>query len=288
MALTLGALLTHWNFEPSVITGLLLASAGFAWLQRRPELAVSRGRRVSFAIAIALLALALLSPLDEMSDKYLLVAHMIQHLLIVLLVAPLLVRALPLPWAARLSINPVLAFAIFNLVFALSHVPTWYQATLVNEPLHVLEHVLYLGTGMVNWLPILNPARARRMSEPLQMLYLFLQTLPMFLIGALLSLSDSAVYPLYLRAPRVAGISPIEDQSLAGLLMWIGGSFFYLGALTIVFFKWANREMDQDIPLPPRWERLGEGSPDLIEDGGGVRENHIIGEPNYPGHALVK
>jgi putative membrane protein len=247
--ITLGRLLSHWNFEPSVVLGLAGLIAAFLWLQRQPALAVPAGRRASFGVAMALLALALLSPLDEISDQYLLVAHMIQHLLMVLLIAPLLVRAMPAPWGARLRVHPGLAFAVFNLVFALSHVPAWYQATLVVEPLHVFEHLLYLGTGMLNWLPVLNPAKERRISEPLQMLYLFLETLPMFLIGALLSLSDSPVYPLYARAPRVAGISAVEDQSLAGLLMWIGGSFFYLGALTVVFFKWANREVGLDDPV---------------------------------------
>ena len=261
-------MLVHWNFEPSVILGLPGASVAFAFLQRQPGLATSRGRQACFGAALILLVVALLSPLDELSDRYLLIAHMIQHLLMVLLIAPLLMRAMPRPWGARLTINPVLAFGLFNGVFALSHVPLWYQTTLVYEPLHVLEHVLYLLTGIINWLPIVNPAYERRLAEPMQMLYLFFETLPMFLIGALLSLSDSAVYPLYLRAARIAGISAIEDQSLAGLLMWIGGSFFYLGALTLVFFRWANEETK--VPRPPQWERLGEGSSQFLHDGRGV------------------
>jgi cytochrome c oxidase assembly factor CtaG len=81
------------------------------------------------------------------------------------------------------------------------------------------------------------------------MLYLFLQTLPMFLVGALLSLSDTAIYAFYLRAPRIIPMSAVEDQSLAGLIMWIGGSFFYLGALTVVFFRWANREVGLSQPV---------------------------------------
>jgi putative membrane protein len=263
---SLAAVLTHWELEPSVIAGLLGACAVFAWLQRQPALAVSRGRQVSFGVGIVLLALALLSPLDELSDRYLLFAHMIQHLLLVLLVAPLLVRALPRPWAERLTVHPVIAFALFNGVFTLSHVQLWYEATLVYEPLHIVEHALYLVTGMINWLPVINPARERRLSEPLQMLYLFFETLPMFLVGSLLSLSDTAVYPFYLRAPRIASISAIEDQSLAGLLMWIGGSFFYLGALTLVFFRWADEETKQ-VPLPPQWERLGEGPPQPLHNG---------------------
>src|SRR5690348_3471055 len=172
MPVSLASVLT-WNLEPSIVAGLLVGVAGFVWLQRRPALAVSRGRQVCFGLAIALLAVALLSPLDEISDRYLLFGHMIQHLLLVLLIAPLLVRAMPLQWGARLRINPWLAFAAFNFVFTLSHVPLWYEATLVHEPLHVTEHVLYVATGILNWLPIANPARERRLPEALQMLYLF-------------------------------------------------------------------------------------------------------------------
>ncbi|HVA24404.1 MAG TPA: cytochrome c oxidase assembly protein, partial [Chloroflexota bacterium] len=265
----LAAALTHWNFEPSIVFGLIAATLGFVWLQRRPDTAVSAGRRVCFGIAIGLLVLALLSPLDEIADRYLLFAHMIQHLLLVLLVAPLVVRAMPRTWGQRLAINPWLAFAGFNVVFALSHVPLWYEAALVHEPLHVVEHVAYLAAGIVNWLPIANPAAERRLPDAMQMLYLFFETLPMFVVGALLALSDSAIYSFYVSAPRLAGISAIEDQSIAGLLMWIGGSFFYLGALTLVFFRWANRDMN-DAPLPPRWERLGEGVPNLLQNGHGV------------------
>ena len=240
---SLTTLLTHWDVEPSVVAGLVVGLAGFVWMQRQPSLSVSAWRRASFGFALGLLALALLSPLDEISDRYLLFAHMIQHLLLVLLISPLLVLALPRAWGERLAIHPALAFALFNIVFAVSHAQVWYEATLLHEPLHVLEHLLYLVTGVVNWLPVLNPAKERRLSVPLQMLYLFFETLPMFVVGALLALSDTAVYAFYLRAPRIDGISAVEDQSMAGLLMWIGGSFFYLGALTIVFFRWANKEM---------------------------------------------
>lgn len=256
-SVSLAFVLRQWSFEPSILLGLAAAVAGFVWLQQRPALAVSRGRQVSFGVAMFFLGLALVSPLDEISDRYLLFGHMIQHLLMVLLVAPLLVRAMPQPWAARIRVHPMLAFAGFNIVFAMSHVPAWYEATLVFEPLHVLEHVLYLVTAMVNWLPVLSPAPERRLSDPMQMLYLFLETLPMFLVGALLSLSESAIYAFYLRAPRLGGISAIEDQSAAGLLMWIGGSFFYLGALTAVFFRWANREaLDEPDDAPQGTPRL--------------------------------
>ncbi|MBV8083651.1 MAG: cytochrome c oxidase assembly protein [Chloroflexi bacterium] len=249
MPTTFGAELTHWSFEPSVVLGLLVVCAAYLWTQTRPSLRTSAGARWSFAAGMAVLAVALVSPLDDLSDRYLLTAHMVQHLMLVLLAAPLLARAMPSDWAARIRVHPIIAFAMFNVVFTFSHVQVWYEATLIHEPLHVIEHLAYLLTGIVNWLPVLTPAPERRLSYPLRMLYLFLETLPMFVVGALLSLSESVLYPFYLRAPRILPVTPLEDQSTAGLLMWIGGSFFYLGALTLVFFKWANREIGLEEPI---------------------------------------
>ncbi|MDE3078393.1 MAG: cytochrome c oxidase assembly protein, partial [Chloroflexota bacterium] len=208
--------------------------------------AVTPGRQAGFGIAIVLLALALLSPLDELSDLYLLSAHMVQHLILVLAVAPLLVRAIPIPLGRRLKVHPLAAFLAFNFIFAVSHVPAWYEMTLQHEPVHVLEHLLYLGAGVINWLPVLNPARERRLNSGPSMLYLFAETLPMFAVGSIISLSRVELYAWYLRAAQISPLTRIQDQSVAGLIMWIGGSFFYLAALTVVFFRWANREIAID------------------------------------------
>ena len=255
---SLSVVLTHWTFEPSIAAGLVAICVGYVWLRRQPRFEFTSDADTCFAAGMVLLAFGLVSPLDEISDKYLLTAHMIQHLLLVLVVAPLLARALPLAWAERLTLRPLPAFVLFNAVFVFSHFPVWYEATLVHEPLHVVEHVAYLAAGILNWLPVLSPAKERRLSQPLQMLYLFFETLPMFLVGALLALSDTAVYPFYLRAPRIVDMTAAQDQSMAGLIMWIGCSFFYLGALTIVFFAWANREIGLEepaLPLEDSWRQ---------------------------------
>ncbi len=269
MPVTLSALLSRWELEPSVILGLVLLACGFAWLQRRPRYRVAAGRQASFYSAVAIVALALLSPLDVIGDGYLVFAHMVQHLLLVLLAAPLIARAIPTVWASKIRMSPVIAFTLFNTVFSLSHLEIWYQATLVHESLHILEHGLYIVTAILNWLPVVSAAEDRRLAPALQMLYLFAQTLPMFLVGSLLSLASEAIYPFYLRAPRIVPLTAVEDQSLAGLIMWIGGSVFYLGALTVVFFQWANREIglnepvDQPDAIQPRREDVWIESPRL-------------------------
>jgi cytochrome c oxidase assembly factor CtaG len=123
-------------------------------------------------------------------------------------------------------------------------VPSFYELTLTNEPLHGLEHLVFIGTAMLMWMPILSPAPDIVAPYPAigQVLYLFLQTVPASLLGALLSATGRAVYPTYVLAPRIVSLSPVEDQQLGGLLMWVGSGMFFLIATGVVFFVWASRE----------------------------------------------
>ncbi len=246
MQTTLTTILTTWSVEPTVLAGLVALCAGYAWLIRQPGFSVAKSRQIGFGIAIAFLVLALLTPLDVLSDTYLLSAHMVQHLILTLVAAPLLVRAMPESIGRRLTVHPLVAFFAFNLLFSLSHVQVWYEATLRYEGLHAFEHLLYIGLAFINWLPVLNPSAERRLSSGLSMAYLFGETLPMFLVGSIISLSSTELYSWYLRAPQIIPLTAVEDQSIAGLFMWIGGSFFYLAALTVVFFRWSNREIGLD------------------------------------------
>jgi putative membrane protein len=136
------------------------------------------------------------------------------------------------------------AFFGFNLVFSLAHVPAFYELTLTNEPLHALEHLVFVGTAMLMWMPVLSPVPDIAAPYPAlgQVLYLFLQTVPASLLGALLSSTGSPYYPTYVRAPRIASLSALEDQQLGGLIMWVGSGLFYLIATGVVFFVWASRE----------------------------------------------
>src|SRR5690606_9771745 len=114
-----------------------------------------------------------------------------------------------------------------------------------------LAHLLFMVLGVVAWLPVLSPTpRLPRLPQPLQVLYLFLSTFPMFMIGAMITDATYAIYPTYAMAPRVLGISVMSDQQAGGLLMWIGGSLFYLAVLTTVFFRWAQQEQDKEPPIP--------------------------------------
>ncbi len=213
---------------------------------------VPQHKQLLFTAGILILALALLSPLDDLADHYLFSAHMVQHLLLTLAVAPLLLAGTP-GWLLRATRtgpllkrlrHPLVAFPLFNGVFALAHLTGFYEAALAIEPLHALEHLLFLATAVIMWLPVLSPLEEAPPYPPLgQVLYLFLQTVPASLLGALLTHATSPFYATYELAPRIVpGLSALEDQQLGGLIMWVGSGLYFLIATACVFFAWAARE----------------------------------------------
>jgi putative membrane protein len=247
----------NWNFEPTVVLGIALLATTYGlcaseWRGRFPgSQPVSRAQLVFFALALLTLVSALLSPIDELADHYLLVMHMVQHLLLTLVFPPLLLLALPawmlqpllrlpgvLPGLRRLT-QPLIAFVAFNAVFAGWHIPALYEATLESEPLHVFEHLMFMATAVLTWWPILSPLPdVPRAIFPLQVLYLFLQSVIPTVLGAIITFADGVLYATYQNAPRIWAISAIEDQQWGGLTMWIPGALIYLIALTVVFFVW--------------------------------------------------
>lgn len=246
---------------PSVIVGLLALQALYLLcvhrFRNRFAQATPTGmwRQLAFSEGVVILLIALASPLDALADHYLFTAHMVQHLLITLVAAPLLLAGTPgwllrellcgarLMPLARWARHPLVAFFSFNLVFGLAHIPALYELALANEALHALEHLAFLATAIVMWMPVMSPLAEVPPYPPLgQLLYLFLQTVPASLLGALLSSKGSVLYATYALAPRVVALSAAEDQQLGALLMWVGSGIYFLLATAIVFFAWASRE----------------------------------------------
>jgi cytochrome c oxidase assembly factor CtaG len=250
----------------SIVAGLLGLQAAYLLCtgpyrdRFRGSVPVPLVRQVLFAQGIVVLFVALVSPLGVLSDRYLFTAHMVQHLLITLVAAPLLLagtpgwlledllRTLGLVRAARWALHPLIAFGAFNLVFGLAHLPALYELALSSEPLHAAEHLLFLGSALVMWMPILSPLPGLLPRYPYiaQLLYLFAQTVPSALVGALVSGASQPLYPTYALAPRVLELTPLADQQLGGLIMWVGGGVYFLVATGIVFFVWASREEAAD------------------------------------------
>ena len=256
-----GWLFSDWNVEPTIAIGLLAMLAGYLYLTRdngagsAPERVTTGKQKASFIGGLVTLFVALGPPLDDWSDHYLLLAHMVQHLLLILLAAPLLLVGIPGWMLEPLTRNrvtnaigywltrPVIAYVIANLVVILWHVPVFYDAALRSQPMHVLEHATFIATGILAWWPIAGPLpQWPRLPLPLQSLYFFAMTIPGSGVGAFITFAEPGLYSPYDTARRIFGIDLATDQQAAGLLMWVVVSTIYLGLITVTFFKWANRE----------------------------------------------
>jgi cytochrome c oxidase assembly factor CtaG len=266
-----------WTFEPSILIGLAAWTIGYILLvgpvRRRkgwgPPL--SRARQAVFHLGSLVALLALVSPLDHLSDVYLLTAHMIQHLLLLVVAPPLWLMGMPKGWldpfigsgwlqkCLHWITRPISAFLIFNAVVWVWHVPGLYDAALANNSVHILEHLMFIAAAIVGWWPVLGflPGPAPRAAYPVQMLYLFALMISTTGLGALLSLAQYPLYPFYLDAPRVLGgmplpvhipgsrlwgLSVMDDQQMAGLIMWVPGNMLYFSAFMVVLNQWFRNE----------------------------------------------
>jgi putative membrane protein len=259
-----GWLWSDWSIEPTIAIGLLALVAGYLFVAARVGTA-SAGRAVtaapkaSFIGGVATLFVALGPPLDDWADHYLLTAHMVQHLLLVMLAAPLLLYGTPAWLLEPLTRNrisnaigywltrPAIAFALANVVFVVWHVPLLYETALRSQPVHVFEHMTMIATGILAWWPILGPLPEwPRLPLALHSLYFFAMTVPGSAVGAFVTFADPGLYAPYDTARRIFGIDLATDQQAAGLLMWVVVSAIYLLLITISFFRWAAREEAAD------------------------------------------
>src|SRR5256712_12825811 len=231
-----------WQWDPTVLAGTLALAGGHAWLirGRRRISGWSPLARLYFAGGLLVLFLALESPIDVGGDKYLFSFHMLQHLLLAMVVPPLVLLGLPEEWRAfdRIRVSPLAASVVFNLVLATLHLPLLFEATLRDEPVHVLEHLTFLAARVLFWWPLLVPeGRAGRMNLIGRIAYLGFAGVPPTILGLAFILSPVVIYPFYAAAPRVMPLSPLEDQLVAGLVMFGLGNLIYFAAIWVIFFR---------------------------------------------------
>lgn len=248
-----------WTLDPTLLIGLAVILGAYLYgigpARRRWGLAerVERAQVTWFLVGWVTLTVALISPLDTLGDEYLFAAHMIQHMLIAVVAPPLLLMGIP-AWlidpllrsprvrtVARWVANPIVAFGVFQADIWLWHAPALYDLTLENNVIHIVEHLSFLIFGILYWLPILSPTPLiPRISRGFAILYLFIGCQPMVALGALLTFAANPLYTPYIEAPRVWGLSPLGDQQLGGLIMWLPTNVPYLIALSAAFFLWVS------------------------------------------------
>jgi len=257
----------RWSVHPSTAIGISALGALYIWaskvLQREP----SAAQRSFFFSGLLLMFASLNGPIHDLSDDYLFSAHMVQHLLLTLAVPPLLLAGTPgwmlRPVLSRRRIAPValfftrapIAFVAFNLVIAVWHLPAFYNAAMAHHSLHILEHLMFMAAAVLMWWPLLSQLpEFPRLAYPGQMLYSFLMSIPMSIVAIYIAMADHVLYPAYSAAPRVLPLSPLEDQLLGALIMWIPGGLIFIVIMTVVFFKWNARGEDSTAGAQVDWK----------------------------------
>lgn len=255
-----------WDFEPSVILGCAALLIGYAAAVRFRF----NSRAWYFLTGVAILALALLSPLDMLADTYLFTAHMLQHILLILIVPPLLIMGVPehlgrammrIPKIARTEAvlsRPLIAWTTGVGTMWLWHWPPLYNVALGHETIHIGEHLMFLVTATIFWWPVLNPLRELRMSPLSSVVYLFGACTAHTVLAILITFAPLGMYPAYIRPldtlnllPLIRGrwgLTPTVDQQAGGLLMWVPVCLVYLSFILATLVDW-YRSPEQPIPV---------------------------------------
>lgn len=260
-----------WDWSPRAYPGVWLAMAallGWYLLARRsvsPEerAADDRRRPVAFVAGWLVLWLASDWPLGTLGSGYLASAHMVQFLLYTQVAAPLLVLGFSEPMLRRLLARtrttgvvrtlarPVTAVVVFNVVLVSTHAPVTVDALRTSQAGSFVLDALWLGAGVLLWLPICGTLSELRPSYPLRAVVLFLGVgvIPM-IPGGFLTFADHPLYGIYELAPRVGGFDAASDQQLAGALMKVGSVPLVWPVIGVLFAKWAH-ESGRPAPVPP-------------------------------------
>ena len=248
----------HWHNEPWLVGGLVVlgwlwaACAGPLRSRLAPGAAFPRGHAIRFYLSLLVFYLAVGSPLDQIGERFLFSAHMLQHQLLVYPAAILFLLGLPV-WMVdplldrpglkpllRLVTHPLVCTVLYTLVVSVWHAPSLYDWALRDKVVHVVEHLMFFAAGVLYWWPMLSPSHVLPRRNPgVQMLYLLGVVITMTPVFAYITFSQDVLYPTYEFAPRiVSDFSAGADQLLAGVMMKLGGMIVALAAFGVAFFRW--------------------------------------------------
>jgi putative membrane protein len=260
-----------WNLDPVLVAGFLLAA--LAYRRGRtggPRRDIDSWRASCFAGALVALGVALLSPLDALSGA-LASAHMVQHMLLVLVAAPLLalsapsgtlLRGSPLAvrrasgrWRRRLRLthrtlravgHPAAVWLLHVGVLWFWHAAVPYDAALHSAPLHILEHASFLVTAVLFWHAVIGTRSRERVSKGLGALLVFAMAMQSVFLSLLLTFARTPWYSGYAETTTPWGLEPLADQQLAGVIMWIPAGAVYLVTALTLLVAWVRASEPQD------------------------------------------
>jgi putative membrane protein len=276
-----------WGWEPVVLTSLALSAylyiggVRMLWRAAATGRGVRRWEAACFAGGWLALFIALVSPLHPWG-RVLFSAHMTQHEVLMLVAAPLFVLsrplvpflwALPVAWARKVGgwgklsavqsawsalTNPLVAWAVHAVALWVWHVPALFDATIGSELVHTLQHLSFFLSALLFWWAIVN-GRQGLMGYGAATLYLFTTSLHSGLLGALITFATNVWYPAYLTTTETWGLTPLEDQQLGGLIMWIPAGLVYIVAGLMLFAGWLRESEVRALKRESAAEALKQG-----------------------------
>lgn len=230
-----------WTLRPAPVAFCLALLLGYAWHVRR-----FTARAWAWAAGVAVILLALISPLNALAENYLFSAHMAQHILFVLVAPALLWVGLP-PGGGSSRRAPAVSWIAGIGAMAVWHIPVVFHVAMSHPLLHKIEWLSLLAGGGLYWRPILSPAPEARLNPlPQAAAYLFTSCLACTSIGIAITFAPSLLYPDFLPEIRQAwGLPAALDQQIGGLLMWVPCCLVYLTAIMAMFARWYGEDAAQ-------------------------------------------
>jgi putative membrane protein len=285
-----GEAMGAWKLDPLVIVPLVLLSAVYLRGAARVLRAVPGGGRYGWRVfaygaGVLVLVVALLSPLDALSGMYV-SAHMTQHLLLMQIAAPLLVFGAPMvvatvgsrrlrklgvrvrrwrPGMAALLLAPLSVLILHAVALLAWHLPVLYNLALISEGVHFLQHVAFLSTAVLFWWAVL-PSPGRRAAYPVSLGLVFVMAVVSGGLGALMTVAPAPWYDYQV----YAGFSPLQDQQLAGAIMWVIGGTMYAATAVTCFVLWVRKGEALDDTLAPTPTRASDAGA-VVQGAGGPR-----------------
>ncbi len=254
-----------WNMEPWVLITALALLVGYG---------ITTGFRFTklsalYILGVLIFVLALVSPLDYLGRTYLFSAHMIQHILLLLIVPLLLLlgipkalaeRALkiePLGSAMKVLGNPIIAWFLGVGAMWVWHLPSLHNTVVANDNLYIVQQISFVLIGIIFWWPVFSPVESRRLSPLVSTLYLSSACLGCTILGMLITFAGAGLYTAYLNPADSIGILPLlrgelcltpgVDQQIGGLTMWVPGCLIYLVASMVTIARWYGAPEESEL-----------------------------------------